>query len=112
MSSMKQSAESKPCSPSSEDTNDSGKLVGRVTVKNMNVRRRIFAGADWDNSQMTDGHFGIICWRDTAICWNLLYVGLNVSMTSIQLVDFVGLSFLSLHRMPFMMEAKTHHLDQ
>ncbi|XP_048128859.1 autophagy-related protein 2 isoform X2 [Rhodamnia argentea] len=77
MSSMKQSAESKPCSPSSEDTNDSGKLVGRVIVKNINVRWRMSGGADWDISTVTDEHSGKNRRRDTAICLELALCGID-----------------------------------
>ncbi|XP_030450461.2 autophagy-related protein 2 [Syzygium oleosum] len=77
VSSIKQSAESKPCSPSSEDTNNSRKLVGQVTVKNTNVRWRMFAGADWDNSKVTDEHSGKNCPRDTAICLELALCGIE-----------------------------------
>ncbi|KAI3441378.1 Autophagy-related protein 2 [Psidium guajava] len=77
MSSMKQSAESQPCSPSPEDTNDSGKLVGRVIVKDIDVRWRMFAGADWDNSTVTDEHSGKNGRRDTAICLELGLCGIE-----------------------------------
>lgn len=77
ISSTKQSAESKRCSTSSEDTDIPGKLVGQVTVRNINVIWRMFAGADWDNSKVTDEHSGKTCWRDTRICLELALSGIE-----------------------------------
>ncbi|KAF8013693.1 hypothetical protein BT93_I1529 [Corymbia citriodora subsp. variegata] len=77
ISSVERSAESKPCSTSSDDTHIPEKLVGQVTVKNVNVRWRMYAGADWDNFKVTDEHSGKTCRRDTAICLELALTGIE-----------------------------------
>lgn len=76
-SSKKQFVEDKLPSTGSTNCIDLGKVIGRVLLKNIDVRWRMLAGSDWHDSRATGQRSGDISGRDATVCLEFSLSGME-----------------------------------
>ncbi|XP_050365139.1 autophagy-related protein 2 isoform X2 [Argentina anserina] len=76
-SSKEQTVEDTLPSTGSTNCNDVGKAIGRVLLKNIDVRWRMLAGSDWQDSRVTGQRSGDFSGRDATVCLECSLCGMD-----------------------------------